>query len=449
MSTLQINNNTSDELTQKKLVKAWWKKVTTNQFNKTDTKLTFPVKGVFGIPLLHSIQYAYTTITFIDEETNSPCVAVIPTVIAKCGSYLKEHGLTVEGIFRLSGSSKRISQLQALFDTPDTHYGVHLTWEGFNVHDVSNIMRRFINYLPEPVIPLKYHSLFKKTMGQEFSTSEEKIQAFQTLIDRIPLPNQFLLLYLLDLLNLFSLTSHLTRMDIPSLASLFAPGILSHPDDELNPLGYKESQVILEFLLKHQEQFHMPKKKYPFIPTECLTRPDPPPSSFPTSIMMQHSMSTPNDILYSNEKVIHPLYASPLDTHSMSSLIHSTPMNLSTTQQPPSSFYNLQSSKSMVQVKDNKFISSMEEPIPSSTSSSSSSIRRTKTLPGSSQQNKSVISFISTKRERQQSVPNASSQYQKSPPSRRWKSIRTVPVSSSSVSANNITTNMDSPIPIQ
>lgn len=50
------------------------------------------MKGVFGIPLLHSIQYAYTTITFIDEEIGSPCVAVIPTIIAKCGSYLKENG---------------------------------------------------------------------------------------------------------------------------------------------------------------------------------------------------------------------------------------------------------------------------------------------------------------------------------------------------------------------
>ncbi|CAO3640532.1 unnamed protein product [Cunninghamella blakesleeana] len=413
MSTLQIN--TSDELTQKQLVKAWWKKVTATQL-KTD-KLVFPVKGVFGIPLVHSIQYAYTTITFVDEELGSPCIAVIPTIIAKCGSYLKENGLTVEGIFRLSGSSKRISQLQALFDTPETHYGVHLTWEGFNVHDVSNVMRRFLNHLPEPVIPLKHHSLFKKTMGMD-STSEEKIQAFQKLIDQIPLANQFLLLYLLDLLNLFSLTSHITRMDIPCLASLFAPGILSHPDDDLNPSGYKESQFILEFLLEHQEKFKMPKKKYPFIKSECMVRPNPP---LPQPIMMQHSISTPSDMFYSNsEKSIHPLYSTPLDTQSMSSLTNPTLSSVTLNQ----SFYgNVQSSKSMVQVKNSK-ITSIEEPIPSS-STSSSSIRRTKTLPGSSHPSKSVISLISIKRERQQSVPNTSSTT--SPPVRRWKSIRTVP----------------------
>lgn len=42
MSTLQMN--TSDELTQKKLVKAWWKKVTATQLNKSDSKLAFPGK---------------------------------------------------------------------------------------------------------------------------------------------------------------------------------------------------------------------------------------------------------------------------------------------------------------------------------------------------------------------------------------------------------------------
>jgi hypothetical protein len=42
---------------------------------------------------------------------------VIPVVVAKCGLYLKEHGTEVEGAFRISGSSKRMRELQTLFDT--------------------------------------------------------------------------------------------------------------------------------------------------------------------------------------------------------------------------------------------------------------------------------------------------------------------------------------------
>lgn len=42
---------------------------------------------------------------------------VIPVVVAKCGLYLKEHGTEVEGAFRISGSAKRMRELQTLFDT--------------------------------------------------------------------------------------------------------------------------------------------------------------------------------------------------------------------------------------------------------------------------------------------------------------------------------------------
>jgi hypothetical protein len=77
--------------------------------------------------------------------------------------------LTTEGIFRISGNAKRISMLQTIFDTPSNDYGLHLDWHGYTVHDASNIMRRFLNYLPEPVITTKYQPLFKNTLGLYFS----------------------------------------------------------------------------------------------------------------------------------------------------------------------------------------------------------------------------------------------------------------------------------------
>lgn len=54
--------------------------------------------------------------------------------------------------------------LQIIFDTPNG-YGLQLDWRGYTVHDASNVMRRFLNYLPEPVITLKYQSSFKNTLG--------------------------------------------------------------------------------------------------------------------------------------------------------------------------------------------------------------------------------------------------------------------------------------------
>jgi len=54
---------------------------------------------------------------------------VIPVVVAKCGLYLKEHGTEVEGAFRISGSSKRMRELQTLFDTGPKVSNSTFTWE--------------------------------------------------------------------------------------------------------------------------------------------------------------------------------------------------------------------------------------------------------------------------------------------------------------------------------
>ena len=127
--------------------------------------------------------------------------------------------------------------LQVTFDTPTEDYGLHLNWHDYTVHDASNVMRRFLNYLPEPLISLHYQALFKTTLGTtiinnfnvmwiptqtntiikqtdaEFPSLELKIDAFQNLIERLPIAHQYLLLYLLDLLFLFSQCVEYTRMD--------------------------------------------------------------------------------------------------------------------------------------------------------------------------------------------------------------------------------------------
>ncbi|KAI8334761.1 Rho GTPase activation protein [Chlamydoabsidia padenii] len=396
---------------QKTLVKAWWKKVIAT--TKVENKLVASSdKSVFGLPLTQSIQYAYSTISYYDETNNAPCLAIIPTIIAKCGSYLKEQGLEVEGIFRLSGSAKRIGQLQALFDTPETQYGVYLGWDDYNVHDAANVMRRFLNHLPEPVIPLNNYQLFKTTM-----------------------------------------------------ASVFAPGILSHPDDALNPSGYKESQLVLEYLIEHQDKFRMPSSRIPFVKEDCHIRP---PLQAP---VMQQSMSSPAEMLFTtNTNNVHPLCStgtassspSNLDTKSMISLPLPTASSpISTDPSSSSTFYNNRpSSKSLVQVGQQPTRNDPIFPIPitpststPSTSIASTGIRRNKTLPSkrslvlstastsspslpstsrlysSSTSNNKQPSWLERststsiiRRERQQSMPMTNQK----PPVRRWKSIRTV-----------------------
>lgn len=116
----------------------------------------------FGVNLEKAISQASAKISILTNESNDQVLLYgkIPIVVAKCGVYLKNNGLTVEGIFRVGGSSKRLKELQVIFNTPPD-FGKNLNWDGFTVHDAASILRRYLNALPEPLIPLELYEEFR------------------------------------------------------------------------------------------------------------------------------------------------------------------------------------------------------------------------------------------------------------------------------------------------
>lgn len=210
-------------------------------------------------------------------------------MVAKCGVFLKEKGMStgatiynyfqhaymtlathVEGIFRLSGSAKRIQDLQAIFNSP-VRYGKGLNWTGYTVHDAANILRRYLNQLPEPIVPFDFYERFRDPLrrSQTSGTTDGENQpvnlsvkehtaavlAYQKLITELPALNRQLLLYTLDLLAVFASASDLNRMTAANLAAIFQSGIISHPTHDMSPNEFRLSQDVLIFLIENQENF--------------------------------------------------------------------------------------------------------------------------------------------------------------------------------------------------
>ena len=238
------------------------------------------------MPLQTSIRYANVAISLFDVDGKSYIYGYVPIVVAKCGVFLKEKGnypcpqllkqlititaLDIEGIFRLSGSEKRIKELKASFDSP-TRYGKGLDWTGYTVHDAANILRRYFNQLPEPIIPLEFYEDFRNPLRNHQAQAVGKmdlqapsegdfdldsaIKTYQKLITHLPPLNRQLLLYILDLLAVFASKSDLNKMNTPNLAAIFQPGILSHPSHDMSPPDYRLSQDVLIFLIENQDHF--------------------------------------------------------------------------------------------------------------------------------------------------------------------------------------------------
>ncbi|KAG0645270.1 Rho-GTPase-activating 5 [Hyphodiscus hymeniophilus] len=225
--------------------------------------------GIFGVPLRQSISYANVAISLVDANGKSYIYGYVPIVVAKCGVYLKEKATNVEGIFRLSGSEKRIKELKTIFDSPD-RYGKGLDWAGYTVHDAANVLRRYLNQLPEPIVPLDLYGRFREPLrghttqavgDTEGPQSNDKfdiqnaIATYQQLITELPPLNRQLLLYILDLLAVFASKSDENRMNSQNLAAIFQPGMLSHPSHDMAPVEYRLSQDVLIFLIENQDHF--------------------------------------------------------------------------------------------------------------------------------------------------------------------------------------------------
>ncbi|KAK1985536.1 RhoGAP domain-containing protein [Colletotrichum cereale] len=225
--------------------------------------------GIFGVPLRQSITYANVAISLVDENGKSYIYGYVPIVVAKCGVFLKEKATTVEGIFRLSGSEKRIKELKQIFDSPD-RYGKGLVWDNYTVHDAANVLRRYLNDLPEPVVPLDLYEKFREPLrgatrqavgdaeGPQFVDNFDEqaaIVKYQKLITELPPLNRQLLLYILDLLAVFAAKSEENRMNSQNLAAIFQPGMLSHPQHAMAPEEYRLNQCVLIFLIENQDHF--------------------------------------------------------------------------------------------------------------------------------------------------------------------------------------------------
>ncbi|KAJ7096515.1 Rho GTPase activation protein [Mycena belliarum] len=237
-------------------LKAWWGTFTSAQKHKDDEVKAEPVHTVFGKPLKESLKYASVQISTANANGELYVWGYIPVVVAKCGLYLKENATEVPGTFRVNGSNKRMRELQALFEAPP-RYGKSLDWkqESYTTHDVASVFRRYLTQMPEPVIPHDMYHAVRDALAKQPFNQDEVIATYKRLIRGMPRANQYLLLYVLDLLSVFARKSDTNLMTASNLAVIFRPGLISHPAHEMSPTEHDLSQKVLEFLIAQQDWF--------------------------------------------------------------------------------------------------------------------------------------------------------------------------------------------------
>lgn len=116
-------------------LKNWWKAFSSSNPKPqaaapTRVPVTMNTRRQFGVPLHTVLQYAGMSISTQAPDGSLNMWGEVPIAVARCGAYLK--GKTdIEGVFRVSGSAKRMRDLQLTFDTgPDVSI-LDLRWTVF------------------------------------------------------------------------------------------------------------------------------------------------------------------------------------------------------------------------------------------------------------------------------------------------------------------------------
>jgi hypothetical protein len=125
-------------------------------------------------------------------------------------------GLQTEGLFRLSGATSEVMQLQKAF----THQGEHVDLTAYDIHSITSFIKKYLHHLPNAVVPANKHDDFLSL------ASLSKDQAIPMLIDLIALlPDRHSHL----IHAILSLTSHIQHyadinmMNPEALAVVLAP----------------------------------------------------------------------------------------------------------------------------------------------------------------------------------------------------------------------------------
>ncbi|KAI8093738.1 Rho GTPase activation protein [Halteromyces radiatus] len=158
---------------------------------------------LFGSPIVTAIaRSSYLTETGL----------VIPGIVARCFQEINKD-LKVEGLFRRSGSASVLNQLQCQFEQSDDPFQVEPSIP-VTVHYWTGLLKRYLQLLPEPLIPQCKQPLFLEALDSE---------KFRVAMESMPLEHHHLLKYLLQSIRVVTDYSSANHMSASAMAIIVAP----------------------------------------------------------------------------------------------------------------------------------------------------------------------------------------------------------------------------------
>uniref|UniRef100_A0A8C5VVN2 Rho GTPase-activating protein 12 n=1 Tax=Microcebus murinus TaxID=30608 RepID=A0A8C5VVN2_MICMU len=173
--------------------------------------------------------------------------STVPKFVKLCIEHVEEHGLDVDGIYRVSGNLAVIQKLRFAVNHDEKLDLNDSKWE--DIHVITGALKMFFRELPEPLFTFNHFNDFVNAIKQE---PRQRVAAVKDLIRQLPKPNQDTMQVLFRHLKRVIENGEKNRMTYQSIAIVFGPTLLK-PEKETGNIAVHtvyQNQIVELILLE-------------------------------------------------------------------------------------------------------------------------------------------------------------------------------------------------------
>ncbi|NXS91215.1 RHG25 protein, partial [Jacana jacana] len=182
----------------------------------------------------------------------------VPILVQKCAEFIREHGVSEEGIFRLPGQDNLVKQLRDAFDAGERPSFDRDT----DVHTVASLFKLYLRELPEPAVPWMQYEDFL-LCGQALDADEKKgHQELLKQLSLLPRDNYNLLSYICRFLHEIQLNSSINKMSVDNLATVIGVNLIRPKieDPAIIMRGTPQVQKVMTVMISDHADLFPPSK---------------------------------------------------------------------------------------------------------------------------------------------------------------------------------------------
>uniref|UniRef100_A0A8C5B6P1 Rho GTPase-activating protein 15 n=1 Tax=Gadus morhua TaxID=8049 RepID=A0A8C5B6P1_GADMO len=179
----------------------------------------------------------------------------VPSFVKLCLETVERRGLTVDGIYRVSGNLSTVQKLRFMVDQEEELDLDASQWE--DIHVVTGALKMFFRELPEPLFPFRFFELFVEAIKTK--DRRQKVQAVKKLIQQLPKPNLDTMKLLFGHLQRVLACSTKNLMSSQGVSIVFGPTLM-WPEMDCGNMAFNmlyQNQIVEFILMESRDIFDL------------------------------------------------------------------------------------------------------------------------------------------------------------------------------------------------